>query len=73
MKFWEFLSTIFFWLSLPFYYIERVIHKKSGGWKEKFGYVENLESDKVIMLHGCSVGEIVAVEDMAKKNQRSIS
>lgn len=67
MKFWEFLSTIFFWLSLPFYYIERVIHKKSGGWKEKFGYVENLESDKVIMLHGCSVGEIVAVEDMAKK------
>lgn len=67
MRFWEILSTVFFYITLPFYYLERVLHKKSGGWKEKFGFCENMESDKVIMLHGCSVGEIVAVEDMAKK------
>lgn len=66
MKFWGFISTILFYMSLPFFYIERVIHKKSGGWRLKWGIdLKDMSSEKVIMLHGCSVGEIVAVEGMA--------
>ena len=67
IKFGQKLSTLGFYIALPFYFLERVIHKKSGGWKEKFGNIDYLEGEKVIMLHGCSVGEIVAVEEMAKK------
>ena len=68
MQFWGILSTILFYITLPFFFLERVIHKKSAGWAKKFGYdVEDLTKEKVIMLHGCSVGEIVAVEGMAKK------
>lgn len=68
MKIWEILAETFFYITLPFYFLERVIHKKSGGWKSKFG-LDNKEykNEKVIMLHACSVGEIVAVEGMAKK------
>ncbi|MBR1775488.1 3-deoxy-D-manno-octulosonic acid transferase [bacterium] len=68
MQIWEILATVFFYITLPFFYLERVIHKKSGGWKKKFGYCDTIPNDKkVIMLHGCSVGEITAVEDLAKK------
>ena len=68
MKLWGFLSTILFYLTLPFFYLERVIHKKSGGWKAKFGFCESLSRDKqVIMIHGCSVGEITALENLVKR------
>ena len=68
MKLWGILSTILFYLTLPLFYLERVIHKKSGGWKEKFGYCESLNHERqVIMVHGCSVGEITALENLVKR------
>ena len=70
----EILMTILFSLFLPFYYIERVVHKKSHGWREKFGGVgvnekgEKIISpdDKVIHIHCCSVGEALAIENLLK-------
>lgn len=61
----EILITILFYMMLPFYFIERVIHKKSYGWKEKFGGV-NVCSGKVIHIHCCSVGEALAIENLLK-------
>ena len=70
----EILMTILFSLFLPFYYIERVVHKKSHGWREKFGGVGVNEKgkkiispdDKVIHIHCCSVGEALAIENLLK-------
>ena len=70
----EILMTISFMLFLPFYFVERVLHKKSHGWKEKFGGGVNdwagnattSSKSKVIMLHGCSVGEALALENLLK-------
>ncbi len=66
MLIWGILSEILFYITLPFFFMERVIHKKSGGWKQKFGFCDRI-SGNVIMLHGCSVGEITAIEDLAKR------
>ncbi len=63
------ISSIVFYLSLPFYYAERIISGKSAGWKEKFAK-QNMPinaDDKVIMLHGVSVGEVIALENLAKQ------
>lgn len=63
------LSGIVFYISLPFYYAERVMSGKSAGWREKFAN-QNMpikSDDKVIMLHGVSVGEVIALENLAKK------
>ena len=68
MEVYGILTTILFYLLLPFHYAERVIHKKSFGWKEKFGNSNPpFNDDKVIMLHGVSVGEVIALENLAKK------
>lgn len=68
MNFYGFLTTIIFYAGLPAFYAERVLHKKSFGWKEKFGNITpNLQNKKIIMLHGVSVGEIIALENLAKK------
>ena len=68
MEVYGILSTILFYLLLPFHYAERVIHKKSFGWHEKFGNsVLPFKDEKVIMLHGVSVGEVIALENLAKK------
>lgn len=67
------LSGIAFYISLPFYYAERVISCKSAGWKEKFAN-QNMpisSEDKVIMLHGVSVGEVIALENLAKQIKTS--
>jgi len=63
------LSTIIFLTLLPFYYIVRVIQKKYlYGWKEKLGSLKSPNlGDKVIMLHGVSVGEIIALENLTKR------
>lgn len=67
MLFIEVVTTILFYLFLPFYFVERVLHKKSYGWKEKFGNVKKFsKDDKVILVHGCSVGESLAVENLLK-------
>ena len=63
------LSTIIFLTLLPFYYIVRVIQKKYlYGWGEKLGFLKSPDlGEKVIMLHGVSVGEIIALENLTKK------
>lgn len=64
------LSTIVFIIAIPFIFaIRRLIGKPNAGLKEKFGFV-HLPFDKntdSIMLHGVSVGEVIALENLAKK------
>lgn len=68
MEAYGILAAILFYVTLPFYYAERVLHKKSSGWKEKFGNSTlPFKDEKVIMLHGVSVGEVIALENLAKK------
>ncbi len=63
----EIIITILFFIYLPFFFIERVLHKKSHGWKEKFGGVKTFsKEDKVIHIHCCSVGEALAIENLLK-------
>ena len=67
IKLFEVIDTTVFFATLPFFYLERVYHKKSFGWKEKFGNIEFNDSDKkVIMFHACSVGEVAAIENLVK-------
>ena len=65
------VSTLLFILLLPFYYIVRVFNGKFlYGWKEKLGFFKNPKlGDKVIMYHGVSVGEIIALENLIKKTK----
>lgn len=68
MEVYGILTTILFYLLLPFHYAERIIHKKSFGWREKFGNSKlPFNDNKIIMLHGVSVGEVIALENLAKK------
>lgn len=68
MKIIEVLSTLLFLTTLPFLYLERVIHGKSFGWKQKFGNIDfPFKDDKVLMLHACSVGEVIAIENLVKE------
>ncbi len=68
MEFYGFLSTLIFYAGLPFFYTERVIHKKSFGWKEKFGNINpSFKDKKIVMVHGVSVGEVIALENLVKK------
>ncbi len=65
------LSTLLFIILLPFYYIVRVFNGKFlYGWKEKLGFFKapNL-GNKVIMYHGVSVGEVIALENLIKKTK----
>ncbi|MCM1339526.1 MAG: 3-deoxy-D-manno-octulosonic acid transferase [Muribaculaceae bacterium] len=65
------VSTIVFIITLPFYYLFRVFNRKFlYGWKEKLGFFKapNL-GDKVIMYHGVSVGEVIALENLIKKTK----
>lgn len=65
------VSTIVFIILLPFYYIVRVFNGKFlYGWKEKLGFFKNPElGNKVIMYHGVSVGEVIALENLIKKTK----
>lgn len=65
------VSTILFIVLLPFYYIVRVFNGKFlYGWKEKMGFFTTPElGDKVIMFHGVSVGEVIALENVIKKTK----
>lgn len=65
------VSTIVFVLFLPFYFIVRVLNKKFlYGWKEKLGFFKApILGDKVIMYHGVSVGEVIALENVIKKTK----
>jgi len=65
------VSTILFIILLPFYYIIRVFNRKFlYGWREKLGFFKTPDlGDKVIMYHGVSVGEVIALENLVKKTK----
>lgn len=65
------VSTIVFVVCLPFYFVVRVLNKKFlYGWKEKLGFFKAPAlGDKVIMYHGVSVGEVIALENLIKKTK----
>lgn len=65
------ISTVVFVTLLPFYFILRVLNRKFlYGWKEKLGFFKSPNlGDKVIMYHGVSVGEVIALENLIKKTK----
>ena len=65
------VTTLLFIILLPFYYIVRVINGKFlYGWREKLGFFKSPHlGDKVIMYHGVSVGEVIALENLIKKTK----
>lgn len=65
------ISTFVFIVLLPFYYLVRVCNGKFlYGWREKLGFFESPElGDKVIMYHGVSVGEVIALENVIKRTK----
>ncbi len=65
------VTTFLFILLLPFYYIVRVFNGKFlYGWREKLGFFRAPHlGDKVIMYHGVSVGEVIALENLIKKTK----
>ena len=72
MIIYRILSTILFLIALPVYAAVRKIKGKSFGWKEKFGDFQNPElGNKVIMFHGVSVGEVIALENLIKKTKET--
>ena len=73
MLLYRILSTILFLCVLPVYAIFRVFEKKFiYGWKEKLGNINPPElGDKVIMYHGVSVGEVIALENLIKKTKET--
>lgn len=66
------VSTLLFIILLPFYYIVRVFNGKFlYGWREKLGFFKNPNlGNKVIMYHGVSVGEVIALEGVIKKTKQ---
>ncbi len=67
------ISTLLFIILLPIYYIVRVLNGKFlYGWREKLGFFDNPHLGKnVIMFHGVSVGEIIALENLIKKTKET--
>ena len=65
------LSTIIFIIAMPFVFlIRRIIGKPNAGLKEKFGFIKSpfKKNTDIIMLHGVSVGEVIALENLAFSN-----
>ncbi len=67
------LSTLLFTILLPIYYIVRVFNGKFlYGWREKLGFFKHPHlGKKVIMYHGVSVGEVIALENVIKKTKET--
>ena len=64
------LSTIVFIVAMPFVFaFRKCIGKPNAGLKEKFGFIKSPfnKEDDIIMLHGVSVGEVIALENLARK------
>ena len=71
MIIYRILSTILFLIALPLYAIVRACKGKCLP-AEKFGcYGEPNLGDKVIMFHGVSVGEVIALENLIKKTKET--
>ena len=73
MFLYKILSTVLFLAILPIYAIYRACNGKFlYGWKEKLGKFEKPDlGDKVIMYHGVSVGEVIALENLIKKTKET--
>lgn len=73
MIIYGFITTVLFTLLLPIYYIVRVCNGKFlYGWREKLGFFPNPRlGNKVILYHGVSVGEIIALENLIKETKKS--
>ena len=71
MFLYKVLSTIIFYTLVPLYALIRIINGKGvHGWSEKFGFFKTPElSDKIIMFHGVSVGEVIALENLIKQTK----
>lgn len=67
------LSTLLFTFLLPIYYVVRIFNGKFlYGWKEKLGFFKHPHlGRRVIMFHGVSVGEIIALENLIKKTKET--
>ena len=68
------LSTIVFIIAMPFVFaIRKCIGKPNAGLKEKFGFIKSPfeKNDDIIMLHGVSVGEVIALENLIKKTKET--
>ncbi|MFI3301489.1 MAG: 3-deoxy-D-manno-octulosonic acid transferase [Candidatus Gastranaerophilales bacterium] len=67
------ITTILFFITLPFYYLIRVINGKYlYGWDKKMGFFKSPDfKEKTIMLHAVSVGEVIAIENLAKQIKKS--
>ena len=68
---YKILSTTLFLISLPLYAVSRLCRgKELSGWKEKLGKFTPPDlGEKVIMFHGVSVGEVIALENLIKKTK----
>ena len=73
MFIYRILSTILFLVSLPIYAVVRACRGKFlPGWKEKLGkFIAPELGEKVIMFHGVSVGEVIALENLIKKTKET--
>lgn len=72
MIIYRIFSTILFLIALPAYMAIRKIKGKSFGWREKLGDFQAPElGNKVIMFHGVSVGEVIALENLIKKTKET--
>lgn len=72
MIIYRIFSTILFLIALPSYMAVRKIQGKSFGWREKLGDFQAPElGNKVIMFHGVSVGEVIALENLIKKTKET--
>ena len=75
MHIYGFITTVLFLILLPFIYISRSVSGKFlYGWKEKLGFFKVSElGKKVIMYHGVSVGEVIALENLIKKTKETFT
>ena len=73
MFIYRILSTILFLAALPIYAAVRACRGKFlPGWKEKLGKFDAPKlGNKVIMFHGVSVGEVIALENLIKKTKET--
>ncbi len=73
MLIYEIAVTVLFFAALPFIYVVRAAKGKyMYGWREKFGMLNVPQmSDKRIMFHGVSVGEVIALENLIKKTKET--
>ena len=73
MLLYKLLSTVLFFIIMPFYATVRALKGKFlYGWQTKLGYFKPPTlGDKVIMFHGVSVGEIIALENLIKKTKET--